>query len=68
MVLKARIVDERPKEVSADRGETKTRPQPWHTPTRRGQGEEVDGAEGAEGVISESAASWKPWVRMKGKC
>lgn len=67
MVLKARMVDERPKEVSADRGGTRTRPEPWHTPTRRGQGE-VDGVKGADGVMSESAASWKPRVRMKGRC
>lgn len=36
-VLKARIVDELPKEGSVDRGDKRTSPEPWHTPAQRGR-------------------------------
>lgn len=62
MVLTAGIMGKIPKEVSVDRREMRTRPEPWHTPTQKGQGEEVGRTKEAEGMTSESAVSWKPWV------
>lgn len=72
MALKARTLGEISKEASVDRGERRTRLEPRHTPIQRGWGKMWNRAEEVEGMTSESAASWKPWVgtwrRLKGVC
>lgn len=67
MLLTAGIVSRIPKEVSVDRRETITRLSPGTHLHKKAVGRTK------EGMTSESAASWKPWVGMrrtlkKGKC